>query len=108
MKAGAEGGSEAGHILLSEIKHHIQERHEGGSGHWPVMLQIYCNFDGLSRKLAQIGILRAPADFHNFARAFNLSQPLFSLIDVGSGKERADHKIKGMLEHFEALKVILP
>ena len=30
-------------------------------------------------------------------RAFSLNQPLFSFVDVGSGKERADHKIKGEL-----------
>jgi hypothetical protein len=37
-----------------------------------------------------------------FARAFSLAQPLFSVIDVGQGKERADHKIR------ETLRVFLP
>jgi hypothetical protein len=30
-----------------------------------------------------------------FARAFSLNKSLFSFIDVGSGKERADHKVRG-------------
>lgn len=88
------GGSEAGHLLHSEIKRHIQERHEG-SGHWAIMVQIYANFEGLARKLVSIGMLRTTGEFDAFAKSFNLSQPLFNLVDVGSGKERADHKIKG-------------
>lgn len=63
------------------------------------MVQIYCNFDGLSRKLAQVGILKSPGELYQFARAFSLSQPLFSFVDVGSGKERADHKVKGKSRH---------
>lgn len=37
-----------------------------------------------------------------FARSFSLAQPLFSFVDVGSGKERADHKIR------ETLRLYLP
>lgn len=97
LSAGADGGSEAGHMLLKEIKQHVQQRHENASALWPIMVQIYCNFEGLSRKLAQIGVIKSTAEFRAFAAEFNLSQPLFSLVDVGSGKERADHKIKGMV-----------
>lgn len=63
------------------------------------MVQIYCNFEDLSRKLASVGILNNSGELHEFARAFSLNQPLFSFIDVGRGKERADHKIKGMYLH---------
>lgn len=33
--------------------------------------------------------------FEAFVAGFNSASPLFSLVDVGSGKERADEKIKG-------------
>lgn len=59
------------------------------------MVQVYANFEGLARKLCSVGIIKLPLDLHAFARSFSLNQPLFSFIDVGSGKERADHKIKG-------------
>ena len=59
------------------------------------MVQIYANFEGLGRKLSSVGIIKTPQDLHAFARSFSLNQPLFSFVDVGSGKERADHKIKG-------------
>lgn len=64
------------------------------------MVQIYANFDGLSKKLAQVGILKSPQEFHEFIRAFNLNQALFQFIDVGFGKERADHKIKGKCQLY--------
>lgn len=59
------------------------------------MVHVFANFDGLAKKLTQIGFLKAPNQFSAFATAFSLHQPLFNIVDVGSGKERADHKIKG-------------
>ncbi|KAK5277597.1 hypothetical protein LTR16_009584, partial [Cryomyces antarcticus] len=93
LRAAAEGGADAAHNLLTDIKQHIRDQLEFQS--MPsIMVQIYANVDGLSRKLASVGIIKTPADLYLFARAFSLNQPLFSFIDVGSGKERADHKIK--------------
>lgn len=96
LKAGREGGSDAAHKLITEIRNHLQERHEG-AGHWSVMVQVYSNLDGLARKLYSVGIIKSAMDLHEFSRSFSLNQPLFSFIDVGSGKERADHKIRGKL-----------
>lgn len=64
------------------------------------MVQIYANFEGLSRKLNNIGWLKSPQELHTFARAFSCNQPLFSFVDVGMGKERADHKLKEMFRLF--------
>jgi len=52
---------------------------------------------GLGNKLQASGILSNPNELVAFGRAFSLAQPLFSFIDVGSGKERADHKIRETL-----------
>lgn len=96
LQAGAEGGSDAAHKLYAKIKNHVQEIHENtNTSQWSVMVCIYANLEGLARKLASCGIIHAPADMHAFARSFSLNQPLFSFIDVGVGKERADHKLKG-------------
>ncbi|GME53878.1 c-x8-c-x5-c-x3-h type zinc finger protein [Neofusicoccum parvum] len=100
LRAGAEGGSDAAHKLQSEIRNHILDVYEGASGSWSIMVHIYANLEGLSRKLASVGIIRSPAELQVFARAFSLHQPLFNFIDVGSGKERADHKIKEMMRVF--------
>lgn len=59
------------------------------------MVQIYLSLDKLAQKLAQVGLLRSPQELRIFTQRFSVNQPLFSIIDVGQGKERADHKIKG-------------
>ena len=59
------------------------------------MVQVYLSLDKLAMKLAQVGLVRSPQDMRAFVQHFNVNQPLFSIIDVGQGKERADHKIKG-------------
>ncbi|KAL1607254.1 hypothetical protein SLS59_002217 [Nothophoma quercina] len=64
------------------------------------MVQIYMSLDKLAFKLQQVGLLRAPQDLRAFAQRFSVNQSLFSIIDVGQGKERADHKIKEMLRTF--------
>ncbi|KAF2139644.1 uncharacterized protein K452DRAFT_289641 [Aplosporella prunicola CBS 121167] len=100
LKAGADGGSEAASKLMVEIKNHILDVYEGQAGSWNIIVHIYANLEGLGRKLASVGILRSPQELHTFSRAFSLNQSLFNFIDVGSGKERADHKIKEMLRLF--------
>ena len=61
------------------------------------MVQIYLSLDKLALKLQQVGLLRHPQDLRAFAQCFSVNQSLFSIIDVGHGKERADHKIKGVI-----------
>lgn len=60
------------------------------------MVQVYLSLDKLAAKLAQVNLLRTPSELRSFAQRFNVNQPLFNIIDVGHGKERADHKIKGL------------
>jgi hypothetical protein len=97
--AGGDGGSEAASRLYHAIRDHVASFH-GNAGNWPVMVQIYLSLDKLAMKLAQVGLLRSPSELRTFAQRFSVNQPLFSIIDVGQGKERADHKIKGSQTHF--------
>ncbi|KAH7073765.1 hypothetical protein BKA63DRAFT_566941 [Paraphoma chrysanthemicola] len=97
--AGGDGGSEAASRLHHAIRSHVASLHSN-SGSWPVMVQVYLSLDKLAMKLAQVGLLRSPSELRSFAQRFCVNQPLFSIIDVGQGKERADHKIKEMLRTF--------
>ncbi|KAL9094470.1 MAG: hypothetical protein Q9165_003320 [Trypethelium subeluteriae] len=99
LKGGRDGGADAAHRLLTEIKQYVQANFEG-AGAWTVMVQIYANLEGLGRKLFSLGMISNPTEIHTFCRAFSLNQPLFSMIDVGSGKERADHKLKEFFRLF--------
>lgn len=94
LRAGANGGSEAAFKLQQAIRDHIMSI-DPAAGRWSIMVQIYVSLDKLAQKLYQVGLLGSPAEFRAFAQAFNVNQPLFNIIDVGHGKERADHKIKG-------------
>ncbi|KAJ4340864.1 hypothetical protein N0V87_002218 [Didymella glomerata] len=97
--AGGDGGSEAASRLYHAIHNHISSLYSN-SGNWPVMVQIYLSLDKLAFKLQQVGLLRHPGEMRTFAQRFSTNQSLFSIIDVGHGKERADHKIKEMLRTF--------
>jgi hypothetical protein len=92
--AGGDGGSEAASRLYHAIRDHVASLYNS-SGNWPIMVQVYLSLDKLAQKLASVGLLRSPQDLRAFAQRFSVNQPLFSIIDVGHGKERADHKIKG-------------
>jgi hypothetical protein len=94
LRAGREGGSEAASKLQTAIRDHIALRYDN-SAHWPIMVHIYLSLDKLSEKLFQVGLLKYQQDLRPFSQSFNMNQPLFSIIDVGQGKERADYKIKG-------------
>jgi protein subunit release factor A len=93
--AAGDGGSEAASRLHHAIRGHVSSLHSN-SGNWPIMVQVYLSLDKLAMKLAQVGLLHAPSELRSFAQRFSVNQDLFSIIDVGQGKERADHKIKGV------------
>ncbi|KAF2502887.1 hypothetical protein BU16DRAFT_22082 [Lophium mytilinum] len=99
LSAGREGGSDAAHRLNAAIRTHILSLYEN-AGQWAIMVQIFANFEGLSHKLASLNIIKYPTELNAFAQSFSLNQPLFSFVDVGRGKERADHKIKETLRVF--------
>lgn len=61
---------------------------------WSIVVHVILNVEGLSKTLQACGIIRAPSELHAFGRAFTRTQPLYSFIDVGFGKEQADHKIR--------------
>lgn len=97
--AGAEGGSEAATRLDRALRAHISSLYEN-SGNWSITVQVYLSLDKLAKTLCSNGLLRAPSEMRNFVQEFNINQPLFSIIDVGYGKERADFKLREMLRTF--------
>ena len=100
---GKDGGSDAAHQLHSDIKNDLRLTYpDANVDDWNVVVDVVLNMQGLANKLLACGIVANPNDVFAFARAFGLAQPLFKFIDVGAGKEHADHKIR------ETLRVFLP
>ncbi|OBZ80082.1 hypothetical protein A0H81_01170 [Grifola frondosa] len=64
-----------------------------------VWLTIYCNKSGLLDTLISNQVCTAE-EFEAFVLGFNQASPLFSIVDVGNGKEAADSKIKECLRVF--------
>ncbi|EME89346.1 uncharacterized protein MYCFIDRAFT_98041, partial [Pseudocercospora fijiensis CIRAD86] len=92
---GRDGGSEAAYRLHTEIQAHLKSIYpDANVDDWSIMVQVVLNQQGLANKLQNCGIIMNPNELAAFSRAFGLAQPLFSFVDVGSGKERADHKIR--------------
>ena len=75
---------------------------DSNSADWSLVVHIILNMQGLGNKLQSCGIINNQNELAAFGRAFGLAQPLFSFIDVGSGKEHADHKVR------ETLRLFLP
>lgn len=63
-------------------------------GRGQIWLTIFCNKSGLLETLTTNNVCTAE-EFEAFVIGFNQASPLFSIMDVGSGKEAADSKIKG-------------
>ncbi|KZF24460.1 hypothetical protein L228DRAFT_259674 [Xylona heveae TC161] len=99
LKGCASGGAEAAHRLLSAAKDYVQKLSDF-SGQWSIMVKIYANLGGLARKLVQIGSIKTVEDMTAFACGFTRHHALFDFVDVGMGKERADHKLRNLLDLF--------
>ncbi|KAF2772936.1 hypothetical protein EJ03DRAFT_286542 [Teratosphaeria nubilosa] len=98
-----DGGAEGAHALHAELRNQIKQIYpDQNVADWSIVVQVILNMEGLGRKLQSCRIIEHANDLFVFGRAFGLAQPLFGFIDVGAGKERADHKIR------ETLRLFLP
>ncbi|KAK5125458.1 hypothetical protein LTR85_000567 [Meristemomyces frigidus] len=100
---GKDGGADAAHLIHTELRNHLKVTYpESNVSDWSIVVHVVLNIQGLGTKLQSCGIISNPNELTSFGRAFGLAQPLFSFIDVGGGKERADHKVR------ETLRLFLP
>ncbi|KII94335.1 hypothetical protein PLICRDRAFT_424408 [Plicaturopsis crispa FD-325 SS-3] len=99
IKLGQAGGRQAAMLLTRGLTDHAMSLNEGSTGRGQVWLTVYCNKTGLLDTLTSANICTA-AEFEAFVLGFNQASPLFSISDVGSGKEAADAKIKECLRVF--------
>ncbi|KAK3369329.1 hypothetical protein B0T24DRAFT_632366 [Lasiosphaeria ovina] len=96
---GEEGGGEAAHELHKELKHYLQNT-PIYSNIDSISVQVVLSVEGLNRALHASGTLQGPdvGLLARFGRGFCRAQPLFSFVDVGYGKEQADHKVRKIFE----------
>ncbi|GBE77914.1 hypothetical protein SCP_0107960 [Sparassis crispa] len=98
---GQAGGRQAAMLLTKGLTDYLSntESAEAASGRGQIWLTIYCNKSGLVETLTNHSLCSAE-QFEAFVAGFNQASPLFSIVDVGNGKEAADAKIKECLRVF--------
>ncbi|KAL8834983.1 MAG: hypothetical protein Q9170_003504 [Blastenia crenularia] len=94
-----EGGRYAADELRVRIQQYMKEFGLDANS-TDVVVRAYANLRGLGKACFTNGLTKASADLCLFANGFNGRQPLFDFVDVGSGKERADHKVREVFNFF--------
>jgi hypothetical protein len=95
LSAGADGGAQAAQDLYAKIRTNVATLYpEANTQEWSIVVNVILNVEGVFKPLQANGIIKSIGDLHGFGRAFARTQPLFSFVDVGYGKEQADHKIR--------------
>jgi hypothetical protein len=90
---GQQGGRIAARTLAESIRAHLHSEIE----QLDLWVYIFCNKRGLVEALARAGHPDAKTHFDDFVIGFNQAGERFLMVDVGSGKEAADAKIKSKL-----------
>ncbi|KZT74652.1 hypothetical protein DAEQUDRAFT_659485 [Daedalea quercina L-15889] len=99
LRLGLAGGRQAAALLTKGLNDHLASFDSPDIGRGQLWLTIYFNKTGLLETLTQNNVCDAE-QFEAFLMGFNQASPLFSMVDVGSGKEAADSKIKECLRVF--------
>jgi hypothetical protein len=60
----------------------------------PIIVKAFANADGLSQVLVKHKITKSPDMLWDFVKGFSQACETFDFVLVGSGKDRADEKIK--------------
>lgn len=94
LQQGEQGGQNAATQLSTALEDYI-------SSNFPsittpkIMTKIYANVKGLSDLCVKGGIINEPTLLDDFVRGFNGTVPLFDLVDIGAGNDKAHDKIGG-------------
>jgi len=71
--------------------------------------KVFANISGLGGALHRQGLLGNASELGAFVTGFNTRKGLFDFVDIGMGKERADHKIRGtFLPNLYATSLLTP
>ena len=101
FRAGDDGGGQAAQQLKTQMRFRLQQMYPDTSvDNWNLMVFFYANMDGLAKALASRRILSTRTDLQRFASGFGRANSLFSFVDVGYGKDKADHKCQAMLKQM--------
>lgn len=65
-----------------------------------IVAKVVANLSGLGKAMQRDGCVDSPSTLKDFTLGFTQAKATFDYVDVGYGKERADSKIKGTVNHW--------
>ncbi len=89
-----DGGRKAAVDLEAVVREHLKSSHPELSS-MPIMIKAFANADGLAQILVKAKLTKSPGFLASFAKEFSQARDTSDFVLVGSGKDRADGKIKG-------------
>jgi hypothetical protein len=92
---GQSGGHLAAKMLSQATGQYLSSN--CGIDQFQLWVYVFFNKRGLLETFAKAGLGSLKAKFDDFMTGFNQAAERFLMVDVGSGKEAADAKIKGNL-----------
>ncbi|KAJ5938904.1 hypothetical protein N7466_002038 [Penicillium verhagenii] len=99
LQLGEEGGRNAANQFYTAMHTYLLQNLP--SVNVPkIILKLYLNVKGFAETCVRSGILSDPLTVHEFIRGFNETISYSEIIDIGSGKNRANDKIQEMFQVF--------
>lgn len=97
VSRGLAGGQAAADQFMEKVREYLASLGSviGDPKTVPVMVKAYANMSGLAQMCVRDGKLNSVGDMAQFWIGFTRRYALVDFIDVGSGKEEADNKLKG-------------
>jgi hypothetical protein len=99
LSRGLAGGQAAADHLMEKVREHLASLGPAISDPKtvPVMAKAYANLSGLAQACVRDRKLSSVGDMTQFWIGFTRRYPLVDFVDVGSGKEEADNKLRGKI-----------
>jgi hypothetical protein len=97
LSRGLAGGQAAADQFMEKVREYLASLGSviGDAKTVPVMVKAYANMSGLAQTCVRDRRLSSVGDMAQFWIGFTRRYALVDFVDVGTGKEEADNKLKG-------------
>ncbi|KAK7696426.1 hypothetical protein QCA50_001083 [Cerrena zonata] len=100
LNRGNEGGQQAAQTLAERIRTHLREQDSIYEAPFELFIYSFLNKKGLADSLTKARYISHRPLMDEFLVGFNQAGDRFLMVDVGSGKENADAKIRAFLADY--------
>lgn len=108
LQQGEDGGRSAAKALETGLRSYLAKNIPSVTEP-KLLIKIFLNVKGFGKLCVQKGTILEAA-IHDFIRGFNETMSLSEIVDIGSDKNKAYHKIQGsssLMTNIESLLIIL-